>query len=115
MAKAREYFLKGNYTHWMNIEADNIPPKDVIETLMKYGNDADWTAHGYYANGKDGTIEMGIGCSLISRKLIEDFNMDDDSIFDDSPDAELWNWVQPRLGKYTAVELWGIMNVKHRK
>jgi len=112
MAEIRKHFLKGNYTHWMNIEADNIPPKDVIETMMKYN--ADWVEHAYYANGKDGTLEQGIGCGLLSRRLIEDFNMDDDSIFDDSPDAELWNWVQKQK-KYKCVELYFEMDVKHLK
>jgi len=114
MAYARGVFLKGEYTHWMNIEADNIPPKDVIETMMKYGVDADWVAHAYFIDGKGGNLEQGIGCSLLSRKLIEDFDMNDDTIFDDSPDAEMWNWVQQK-GIYKTVELWYIMDVKHKK
>jgi len=39
----------------------------------------------------------------------------DEKIANDSPDAELWNWVRPQLGKYKVVELWGIVEVKHLK
>lgn len=112
MAEVRKHFLKGEYTHWMNIEADNIPPSNVIEELMKY-QPADWIAHTYPAGNGVGFM-AGIGCSLLSRKLIEDFDMSDVSIFDDSPDSEVWNWVQKR-GGYKTVELYYVMDVKHLK
>ncbi len=115
MGVVREQFLKGNYTHWMNIEADNIPPKDIIEILFKYsGGDADWVSHGYPTEPGSQTIQQGIGCSLLSRKLMTDFDWSDTSIADDSPDSELWNWVKER-GGYKTVELWYITNVEHLK
>lgn len=115
MAEVQRHFLKGNYTHWMNIEADVIPPKDVIETLFRYGGgDADWISHGYPTLPNSDTIQQGIGCSLLSRRLMTDFDWSDDSIADDSPDAELWEWVKSKSG-YKTCELWYIMNVEHLK
>jgi len=113
MAEVQRQFLKGDYTHWMNIEADVIPPPDVIEKLMKYGQDADWIAHVYPASPTK-TWMAGIGCSLLSRKLMTDFNWDDTTIADDSPDSELWSWVQSH-GGYKTVELYYVLSVLHLK
>jgi ubiquinone/menaquinone biosynthesis C-methylase UbiE len=114
MGVVREHFLKGNYTHWMNIEADNIPPKDVIETLLAYSNgEADWVSHCYPATPTT-TLMQGIGCTLFSRRLMEDFDWSNPQIADDSPDAEIWNWVKDRPN-YKTVELWFVMKVLHLK
>jgi ubiquinone/menaquinone biosynthesis C-methylase UbiE len=114
MGIVREHFLKGDYDYWMNIESDNIPPPNVIETLFQYsGGGADWVAH-TYSTGSGFSLMAGIGCSLLSRKLMTDFNWSDPTIADDSPDAELWNWVQ-KQGGYKTVELYYIMDVKHLK
>lgn len=98
----------------MNIEADNIPPKNIIEVLMKYGRGADWVAHCYPAVPNSPTLMQGIGCSLLSRKLMTDFDW---SKADDSPDAALWDFAQPvrTSGKYKTVEIWGLLDVKHLK
>lgn len=112
MAEVQRYFLAGNYTHWMNIEADTIPPPNVIEKLMEYGN-ADWIAHTYPA-GPNGGFMAGIGCSLLSRRLMTDFDWSDLRIADDSPDSELWNWIVKR-GGYKTVELYYVLDVKHLK
>lgn len=115
MAVIKDHFLKGNYIYWMNIEADNIPPKDVIETLLKYGNGADWISHCYPAYPGSETLEQGIGCSLLSRRLIQDFDW---GLANDSPDAELWDFAKPKVrtsNVYKTVELWGIMKVEHLK
>lgn len=113
MAEIQRRFLKSDYTHWMNIEADVIPDKDVIEKLLKYGQDADWTAH-VYPQGSNVGWMAGIGCSLLSRKLMTDFNWDDTTIADDSPDSELWSWVQSH-GGYKTVELYYVVSIVHRK
>jgi len=115
MSVIQKHFLKGNYTHWMNIEADNIPPKDVIETLLKYGQDADWISHCYQALPWGDTVQQGIGCSLLSRKLMTEFDW---ATAADTPDSELWNFAKPDVRKshtYKTVELWNIMDVKHLK
>lgn len=115
MAKVREHFLAGDYTHWVNIEADNIPPPDIIETMFKYsGGDADWVEHAYPALPGSATLVQGIGCGLLSRRLMEDFDWGDNRIADDSPDSELWNWIQ-KHPEYKTVELWYITDVKHMK
>lgn len=114
MAEVQRYFLKGNYTHWMNIEADNIPPPNIIELLMTFGKDTDWVSHGYPAVPGSKTIQQGIGCSLLSRRLMTDFDWSDTSIADDSPDSELWNWVRAK-GGYKTAELWYVTDVQHLK
>lgn len=111
MAEVQRHFLKGNYSHWMNIEADNIPPPNVIETLMHYGEGADWVQHCYPATPTP-TLMQGIGCALFSRRLMTDFDWNQ---ADDSPDSELWTWVQQQTTKYKTVELWYIMDIKHLK
>jgi len=114
MAVIQKHFLAGNYTHWMNIEADVIPPKNVIETMLRYsGGDADWVSHCYPATPTP-TLMHGIGCSLLSRKLMTDFDWSDKTIADDDPAVECWNWVQKKAC-YKTVELWYVMDVKHLK
>lgn len=112
MAEIQRHFLKEGYTHWMNIEADVIPSKDVIEILMKF-QPADWVAHTYPASPTKTWI-AGIGCSLLSRKLMTDFNWADETLADDSPDSELWSWCQ-KHGGYKTVELYYFMDVLHKK
>lgn len=115
MAVIQKHFLKGNYTHWMNIEADNIPPKDIIETLLKYGQDADWISHCYAALPTSDTMQQGIGCSLLSRKLMTDFDW---ATAADTPDSELWNFAKPTIRKskeYKTLEMWGFITVNHLK
>ncbi len=115
MAVIQKHFLKGNYTHWMNIESDNIPPKDIIEQFLKYGQDADWISHCYPALPTSPTLQQGIGCSLLSRKLMTDFDW---STAADTPDSELWNFAMPTVRNSTAhrtVEMWGFWDVKHLK
>ena len=114
MAHVQKHFLANPYSHWMNIEADNIPPPHVIETLLKYsGGDADWVAHAYPATPGN-TFIQGIGCALFSRRLMKDFPWSDTGVADDSPDSELWNWVLKR-GGYKTSELWFVMEVLHLK
>lgn len=114
MAEVQRHFLKGDYSYWMNIEADNIPPPNIIETLLKYsGGEADWVQHCYPATPTT-TLMQGIGCALFSRRLMTDFPWSDPLVADDSPDAELWNWVKER-GGYKTVELWFVADVKHLK
>lgn len=115
MAEIQRHFLAGPYTHWMNIEADVIPPVGVIETLLKYGQDADWISHCYPATPTT-TMMQGIGCSLLSRRLMSEFDWDDMTIANDDPAIECWNWVQARPSAgYKTVELSYVMDVRHLK
>lgn len=109
MAEIQKHFLVGPYTHWMNIESDVIPPRDVIERMLAY-KDADWVSHAYPTRA-GGCLQQGIGCSLLSRRLMSEFSWADAA---DSPDSELWAWVQNEA-RHKTVELWYEMNVEHRK
>lgn len=111
MAAIQERFLAGNYEFWMNVEADVVPPIDVVETLMRHGQKADWASHCYPSRTGSETLEQGIGCSLLSRRLMMDFDWKRAS---DSPDAELWKFVRSHPHTYKTVELWDVMRVEHR-
>lgn len=117
MAEVQRYFLARDYEYWMNIESDNVPPSDIIEMLLAVGKpvDADWTQHCYPTyTDPNGTMMQGIGCALFSRRLMTDFDWSDETIADDSPDAELWTWVQ-KQGIYPTVEIWYARTVQHLK
>lgn len=112
MQRIKERFLEGGYEYWMNIEADNIPPKDVIENMIKFK--ADWVSHCYPVRPDSETLEQGIGCSLLSKNLVQGFDWSKAS---DSPDAELWDFAKPirSNSKYKTIELWGVFNCLHLK
>ena len=110
MAAIQKRFLAGPYKYWMNIEADVIPPANVIEVMLWYGSGADWTSHNYPATQSCRTCMIhGIGCSLLSRRLIEAFDW---SRALDSPDIALDEWIKAR-GGYRIIELRGFMEVEH--
>ncbi|MBS3150483.1 hypothetical protein J4425_01600, partial [Candidatus Woesearchaeota archaeon] len=96
--KLKEYFLKNDYDYLLSLEQDVVPPKDVIERLMKHGKDI---CSGLYFKEKDNelipimyvpyknefakllkfeeipenelieVITSGLGCVLIKRKVLE--------------------------------------------
>lgn len=106
----RKKFLGGTYKYWLNLESDIIAPPNTIETLLHYGRDADWAAHGYPFKGQDIQIHTGIGCSLLSRRLMSDFSFLDAG--QDSPDVWLWEEVK-KAKKYPVIELWEFLKIKH--
>ena len=111
MQEIQRRFLAGSYQWWMNIESDVLPPANVIETLMDYGRaGADWVSHCYPTRSGSDTLQHGIGCSLLSRRLMTDFDW---GLASDSPDAELWSWVRRRPYTYRTVELYDVMEVQH--
>lgn len=113
MERIRERFLVGDYQWWMNIESDVIPQTDVIEVLLKWGRDSDWVSHAYPArDGNDALAQQGIGCSLLSRRLIEKFGFAD-AEDQTTPDGYLWNLVRPHASEYPTMELWGYLTIKH--
>lgn len=112
MATIRRHFLSGNYERWMNVESDVIPPLDVIERLLALGGETDWISHAYPGRGSTelaGT-QQGIGCSLLSRRLIQQFDFAHAG--DNSPDGWLWGQVKPDPGMMT-MELWNYFPTKH--
>lgn len=107
----RQHFLKGDWTHLMVIESDVIPQSNVIEILMK--RQADWVAHAYPARDNTQVLaQQGIGCSLITRNLLENFgweNAEDHT----TPDGWLWDRVRPDVYNYPTIEIWGLLKVEH--
>ena len=110
MEVIRQHFLAGDYSHWMNIESDVIPQPDVIEFLLEWGRGSDWISHNYPSPGPDS--QQGIGCSLLSRRLIEKFGWQGAEDLA-TPDGWLWGHVRPRASEYPTVELWGYLDVEH--
>jgi SAM-dependent methyltransferase len=111
MEHIRQYFLKGDYTHWMDIESDVIPEPQVIEKLLKLK--VDWASHAYPARGTtDGSVQQGIGCSLLSRRLIENFDWKDAEDHT-TPDGWLWDRVRPRVFEFPTHEMYGVIKVEH--
>jgi hypothetical protein len=109
----RKEFLSGDYERLMIIESDVIPPKDIIERMLKLGGDTDWISHAYPVRGETADAEQGIGCSLFTRRLMEAFNFKD---FADnhSSDGGMWNMVRPD-GRFTTMELWNYWKNVHLK
>lgn len=111
MELIREKFLEGNYTHWMNIEIDVIPQRDVIEIMLNLK--VDWASHAYPSRGtNDGAVQQGIGCSLLSKRLIENFNWKD-AEDNTTPDGWLWERVRPKVYEYPTHEMYGVIKIEH--
>ncbi len=111
MEAIRQRFLAGPYKYFFSVESDIIPPPNAIEKLLEYGKDGDWIAHAFPLRNEDQNVEVeqGIGCSMLSRKLLEENSW---AGFDASPDGHLWNLVRP-THKYKTLEIWGVMSVSH--
>jgi hypothetical protein len=111
MELIRQHFLAGDYTHWLDIEIDVIPQPDVIEVLSGYKGD--WISHAYPTRGAtDGSVQQGIGCSLLSRRLLENFNWKD-AEDNTTPDGWLWERVRPQVYDYPTTELYGLLKIEH--
>ena len=109
MGVIQKKFLAGDYSRWFNLECDVIPPSHIIELLLEHGKDTDWVAHCYPNRESDHkNVQQGIGCSMLSRRLVESFNFEEA----DSPDAWLWEKVREANQFHTA-ELWQYVEVEH--
>lgn len=111
--KIRKEFLAGDYERLMIIESDIITPKDIIEKMLYWGRDTDWISHAYPMRGATVDQEQGIGCSMFTRRLMEEFNFFD---FQDnkSSDGGLWELVRPDR-RFHTMELWSFWENKHLK
>ena len=109
MEVIRQKFLNGNYEKWFNLECDVIPETDILDILMKF-KEADWVGHAYpiRERGDDIQVSSGIGCSILSRRVVEDWDF---SMVDESPDAALW----AVSGQMKTMELYHFNKVKHLK
>jgi hypothetical protein len=87
----------------------------MLKTLLKLGRGADWIAHVYPARGGVDECCSGIGCSLWSRRLIEDFSfVGSGDKLGHCVDSYFWQWVRPQ-NKYLTREFWGHVPTKHLK
>ena len=79
--------------------------------MLEVGRDADWISHAFPLKNADQTkeVEQGIGCSILSRRLLEENTW---AGFDASPDGHLWELVRP-THRYKTLEMWGYMSVRH--
>lgn len=117
MEIARQKFLDEGFRYWFNVEIDVIPESSILKVLLKNGKGADWIAHVYPARGETQESSSGIGCSMWSRRLIEDFPFETmgDHI-GHCVDAYFWHkCVFPQSHKYPTRELWGHAYMKHLK
>ena len=110
MSVIQKKFLTEGYDRWFNLECDIIPPKDIIEFMLYWGRNTDWIGHAFPLRFDVSLTQAtsGIGCSMLSRKLIEAYDYKDA----DSPDAWLWAEVQ-KAGKFSTMELWYYIEIEH--
>jgi hypothetical protein len=107
----QRFLLNDDYTHWMDIECDVIPQSDVIEIMLCLR--VDWASHAYPARtGQGDAIQQGIGCSLLSRRLLETFSWADAEDHT-TPDGWLWDRVRPRVYEFPTHEMYGVIKVEH--
>ena len=111
MNKIRELFLGGGYRYWFNIESDILPPANCVEVMLRHGAGADWISHCFPRRIGDHSrdFDQGIGCSMLSRNLMQNFQWPDTQ---DTPDCALWEQVRP-LNRFTVSELWGFFQCQH--
>lgn len=117
MFLAQQKFLREGFDFWFNVEIDVIPAPEILRVLLKSSKGADWTAHVYPARGDTQESCSGIGCSLWSRRLIEDFSFQGmgDHV-GHCVDSYLWHkCVFPQTFKYPTRELWGHVYTQHLK
>jgi len=111
MEYIRQHFLKSDCQRWFSVESDILPPPDALEIMLEVGKDADWISHAFPLRFQDQNVEVeqGIGCSILSRKLLEENSW---AGFDKSPDGHLWELVRP-THKYKVLEMWGYFYNQH--
>ena len=108
MATIQKTFLAGHYDRWFNLECDVIPPVGIIEQMLDWGRDSDWIAFSYPNRDSPTDCQQGIGCALLSRRLVEAFDYREA----DSPDAWLWEKVR-KSNRFRTAEFWQYADIKH--
>lgn len=113
MEITRQKFLRENFKWWWNVESDIIPDPHTLKVLIKHAGD--WTGHAFPGRGQTEQVSSGLGCSLFSRRLMEDFTfIGAGDALCQHVDSFFWNWVRPQ-NKYQVVELWGYGTIHHLK
>lgn len=110
MEAIRLHTLANGYKRFFSVESDIIPPSDVIEQLLEWGKDSDWISHAFPSKEiPDVDNDQGIGCSLLSRRLLEKFTW---AGFTETPDGHLWGQVRPDQ-TMKVMEMWHYWKNKH--
>ena len=104
----RKYFLTGDYYKWFNLESDVLVPSETLNLLLNYN--ADWIGC-CYKDRENKHFVSEWGCSLFSRKIMEETSFIDATQID-TVDGYWWvNQVEPK--KYTVVNLYNFLDIKH--
>lgn len=111
MQLIQEYFLQHDFTHWLSIEADNLPPTNVVERLLAFG-DIDWISHTYPQSSTNSYPVFGVGCSIFTRRLLNNFKFGQSGVY--APNNELITWVASN-NEYTTIFLHNFFTVEHVK
>lgn len=112
MEVIRKKFLGGGYSHLFVLEWDVIPDKNILKVLTDYskaGND--WVGHTYQTRNSGSSLptQSGIGCCLLSRRLLEKYGWEGCA---EGPDHALW--IQMVADKsFKMVELTSHAKVRH--
>lgn len=110
MEAIRLHVLKNDYKRFFSVESDIIPPINVIEQMLEWGKDSDWISHAFPSKDMpDVDNDQGIGCSLLSRRLLEKFTW---AGFTETPDGHLWGQVRPDQ-TMKVMEMWHYWKNKH--
>lgn len=105
----RQKFIAGDYYRYFNYESDILIPPETIETLLKYGRDADWISHSFTDYNAQVQVQQGIGCSLFTKKILKDFKWQGWTM---AYDGALWEWVRNQGLRFTTIEIWNLLDVK---
>jgi len=113
----RKYFLDNEYDYFLSLEQDVVPPKDVIERLLKHGKEITGGLYFYLGDDKKTLLPMlwvhynddyakrlmfneipenelievvtcGLGCVLIKREVLEKIEFR--HVKDEEPWDDLW-------------------------
>lgn len=112
LARSRELIRQkavAGYDYWLSWECDILFGKDVLDTLIYLSAKADVIHYKYPARGVGGEQD-GIGCSLISTKILKEFTWLDHSAWGGA-DGWLLNWLVEK--GYTILEVRNILDIKH--
>jgi hypothetical protein len=104
MQVIQQTFLAGDYKWWFNLESDVIVPSGMLNLLLSYPSD--WTLHDYEVRGGGGRM-TGIGCSLLSRNIVEVAEFTSNA---HGPDDALWAKTQ---STHRTLTLTNWVDVKH--
>lgn len=119
--KIREVLLAGKYTHWFSWECDILLPTDALLKLQRFV-DIDIVHHNYPSREDKNFSVGGIGCSLVSRKVVQQFSFTENGGYGQcDPDYpgcyhgnESWFLIRALRAGYSSLQLTGYLkNIEH--